>query len=228
MATVLITGAGRGIGLALARAYVARGDAVIGTIRSPDKAGELTSLSGPGTVTALPLDVTDEASHRALAAKLAGRPIDILIANAGMLGARAGLDDAANTAQLWANVFATNVAGVFFTARALAPNVIAAKGRIAIISSRMGSSERAMGGSYAYRASKAAASNIAANLAAELKPKGVAVAAYHPGWVKTDMGGSGAEIDVATSAQGLVARIGALSLATTGAFEAYDGARIAY
>ena len=230
MVTVVITGAGRGIGLELARVYADRGDTVIGTVRAPDKAGELRKLGA--SVTVLPLDVTDEASHAALARALAGRPIDILIANAGVLDARGGLDDPANSTAMWTAMWtamlATNVMGVFFTARALASNVATAKGRIAIISSRMGSSERAGGNTYAYRASKAAASNLAANLAVELKPKGVAVGSYHPGWVKTAMGGSGADIEPATSARGLVARIDTLSVATTGAFEAYDGARIAY
>jgi NAD(P)-dependent dehydrogenase (short-subunit alcohol dehydrogenase family) len=226
MATVLITGAGRGIGLELARLYADRGDTVIGTVRSPEKAAALTAL-GAG-VTVLPLDVTDEASHATLARTLAGRPIDILIANAGILGARGGLDDPTNTAALWTAHMATNVMGVFFTARTLAANVAAAKGRIAIISSRMGSSAAAGGNTYAYRASKAAAANLAANLAAELKPKGVAVAAYHPGWVRTDMGGPSAAIDPVTSARGLVTRIDALSLATTAAFEDYAGTPIAY
>ena len=226
MATVVITGAGRGIGLELARVYADRGDTVIGTVRAPDKAGELRKLGA--SVTVLPLDVTDEASHAALARALAGRPIVILIANAGVLDARGGLDDPANSTAMWTAMLATNVMGVFFTARALASNVATAKGRIAIISSRMGSSERAGGNTYAYRASKAAASNLAANLAVELKPKGVAVGSYHPGWVKTAMGGSGADIEPATSARGLVARIDALTLATSGTFETYDGARIAY
>jgi NAD(P)-dependent dehydrogenase (short-subunit alcohol dehydrogenase family) len=117
---------------------------------------------------------------------------------------------------------------VFFTVRAFAPMVSAGKGRIAIISSRMGSSQAASGSSYAYRASKAAASNIAANLAVELKGRGVAVASYHPGWVKTDMGGAGADIDATTSAKGLITRIDGLSLTTSGAFENYDGTAIAY
>ena len=129
---------------------------------------------------------------------------------------------------LWADLLATNVTGPFFTARAFAPHLAKAKGKIGIISSRMGSSTAAAGNSYAYRASKAAVSNIAANLAVELKPKGIAVASYHPGWVKTDMGGQGADIDATISAKGLVARIDALSLATTGAFENYSGPAIPF
>jgi NAD(P)-dependent dehydrogenase (short-subunit alcohol dehydrogenase family) len=224
MTTVLITGGNRGIGLALARRYAARGDRVIATARSPAEATDLAQV----TKDVHRLDVTDTASHAALATALASLPIDILIANAGMMGPRGGMDDPANAAAIWAEVLATNVTGVFFTVRALAPNVIAAKGRIAILSSRMGSSARAAGSGYLYRASKAAAANIAANLAVELKPKGVSVAAYHPGWVKTDMGGSGADIGVEDSARGVMSRIDVLTVATTGAFEDYAGERIVF
>jgi NAD(P)-dependent dehydrogenase (short-subunit alcohol dehydrogenase family) len=96
------------------------------------------------------------------------------------------------------------------------------------MSSRMGSSVAAAGNSYAYRASKAAAANIGANLAVELKPHGVSVASYHPGWVQTDMGGAAADIPATVSAAGLLARIDHLSLATSGAFETYSGEQLAY
>jgi NAD(P)-dependent dehydrogenase (short-subunit alcohol dehydrogenase family) len=225
MATVLITGANRGVGLALATIYAKRGDTVIGTARDPAKAQELKAL---GTKTeVLLLDVTKEASFAALSKKLAGRKIDILIANAGIIGPRGGLDDD-NPAALWADILATNVTGPFLTVRALAQNVTSAKGKVAIISSRVGSSSTASGNLYAYRASKAAASNIAVNLAVELKPKGVAVGAYHPGWVQTSMGGPGADIPATASAAGLVARIDALTVATTGVFQNYDGAAIPF
>jgi NAD(P)-dependent dehydrogenase (short-subunit alcohol dehydrogenase family) len=226
MATVLITGANRGIGLALTQQYLARGDHVIATWRKPDKGSPLHAHDG--AIEFLTLDVTDNASLEAAAAKIAGRKIDILICNAGANAARGTLGSPDQTMATWAQLFATNITGVFFTARIFAPHVAGAKGKIAIISSRMGSSVAASGSSYAYRASKAAASNIAANLAVELKAQGVAVASYHPGWVKTDMGGTGADIDVATSAKGLIARIDALSIATTGAFEDYSGKAIAY
>jgi NAD(P)-dependent dehydrogenase (short-subunit alcohol dehydrogenase family) len=97
---------------------------------------------------------------------------------------------------------------------------------VAVIASVMGSQARAPGGSYIYRSSKAAAVNVARNLAADLQPEGIAVGAYHPGWVRTDMGGSGADIDVLTSAKGLSARFDALSVASTGCFESYDGTTI--
>jgi NAD(P)-dependent dehydrogenase (short-subunit alcohol dehydrogenase family) len=92
----------------------------------------------------------------------------------------------------------------------------------------MASSERAPGGAYIYRASKAAATNLARNLAVDLKPRGIAVGAYHPGWVRTDMGGPKAAIDVEDSTEGLMRRFDALSLATTGVFEDYRGEAIPF
>ena len=123
----------------------------------------------------------------------------------------------------------TNVAGVFFSARAFLAQLEAElPGKIAVVSSVMASQARAPGGAYIYRASKAAATNVARNLAAELKSRGIAVGAYHPGWVRTDMGGGAADIDVGESADGLLARFDALSMATTGVFEDYRGQAIPF
>lgn len=223
MATILITGGNRGIGRAMAERYLARGDTVHVTARSP-----ATVADQHVRLTVHAADVTAPGSLAAVATAMKGAPIDVLICNAGMNAARGGLDASENTAETWARLLATNVTGVFFTAQAFAPQVIAARGKIVVISSRMGSSTAAAGSSYLYRASKAAASDLAANLAVELKPKGVAVASYHPGWVKTDMGGSGADIDVATSAAGLIEQFDTLSLDTTGSFVNYDGYSIPY
>ncbi|MEO1122181.1 MAG: SDR family oxidoreductase, partial [Pseudomonadota bacterium] len=114
-------------------------------------------------------------------------------------------------------------------ARALLPMIErGAEKKIAILSSIMASTEQAPGGAYAYRASKAAATNLARNLAADFAEKGIAVGAYHPGWVRTDMGGSSADIDVAESAAGLLKRFDALTMSTTGVFEDYQGVPIPY
>ncbi len=102
------------------------------------------------------------------------------------------------------------------------------RGRVAIIASRMGSDARAPGGAYIYRASKAAAINLGRNLAVDLAPQGIAVGIYHPGWVRTDMGGAGADIDIATSVAGLVARFDALEIGDTGCFRDHDGSPIAF
>jgi NAD(P)-dependent dehydrogenase (short-subunit alcohol dehydrogenase family) len=126
-------------------------------------------------------------------------------------------------APLWADSFATNVAGVFHTVQAFLPQLRAARGKVAIISSAMGSDNRAPGGSYIYRASKAAALNLGRNLATDLAHEGIAVGIYHPGWVQTDMGGHGADITPTQSAQGLAQCFARLSLQSTGCFENYDG-----
>ncbi len=212
--TMLITGAGRGIGRALVQEAQAQGRAVIGTQRGPGDPG--------GTETAL-LDVTDPASVRALAKALAGRPIGLLVCNAGVLLDRNQALDTGYGPEIWAESFAVNVTGVFLTIQALLPNLRSAKGKIAIISSQMASSTRAPGGTYAYRASKAAVLNLGRNLASDLKGDGIAVGIYHPGWVTTEMGGSGADISPEVAARGLMARFDALGLDTTGCFETWDG-----
>ncbi len=225
MSTILITGANRGIGLELATRYAARGDTVIATARDPSGATALAALAKEsGRVEVLPLDVADEASITALGKALAGRSVDVLINNAGILGARGGIEEPAHTMKLFADVLVTNVAGPYFVTRAALPALRRAKGaKIAIIASHLGSSTIAKGGNLPYRTSKAGAINLASNLAVDLKPDGIAVAAYHPGWVQTDMGGATAETTVADSAAGLIARIDHLSLTTTGVFEDYRG-----
>lgn len=222
--TILITGANRGVGLALAQAAAARGDRVIGTARDPQAAQALAAVAQVH-----PLDVTDPAACAHLAAALGETAIDLLVCNAGALIGRDGLDDPAYDAQAFQTILMTNVAGPFFTVRALLPALLrAAQPKIAVISSVVGSSTRAKGIGYPYRASKAAATNIALNLTTELRPRGVAVGAYHPGWVSTEMGGAGADIDAETSARGLLARFDALTLGTTGVYEDWEGSPIPF
>jgi NAD(P)-dependent dehydrogenase (short-subunit alcohol dehydrogenase family) len=207
---IVITGASRGIGAGLADAYRARGDQVIGTGRSV--ASEIV------------LDVTQPSSQTAMAKALGPDPVDLLVCNAGVYLDKGERLDDGYAADIWAKSFATNVTGVFLSIQSLLPQLRAAKNaRIAIISSQMASSERAPGGSYVYRASKAAVLNLGRNLAADLKREGIAVGIYHPGWVQTDMGGTSADITVAEAVAGLVARFDALTVKTTGCFETWDG-----
>ncbi|MBR9764083.1 MAG: SDR family oxidoreductase [Rhodobacteraceae bacterium] len=212
---IVITGASRGIGAELKRQYEAQGAQVTGT----------STRGGDGLHA---LDVTDPAQLAAFAATVAG-PVDLLICNAGVyLDKGEALDDGF-AAATWTRQMQVNVAGPFLTVQALLPQLRAATGaKIAVIASAMGSQQRAPGGSYIYRASKAAAVNLARNLAADLAGEGIAVAAYHPGWVKTDMGGAGADIDPPTSASGLISRMKHLSVTTTGSFESYDGTPIPF
>ncbi|EEX08136.1 oxidoreductase, short-chain dehydrogenase/reductase family [Ruegeria lacuscaerulensis ITI-1157] len=205
---VLITGANRGIGRALADHYRAQGHQVTGTARD-----------GSAQVQ---LDVTDPVQQAEMARALDGQPIDLLVCNAGVYLDKGQTIDG-YPAEMWAQTFAANVTGVFLTIQALLPNLRAAHGKIAIISSQMASHTRAPGGSYIYRASKAAALNLGRNLAVDLKGDGIAVGIYHPGWVQTDMGGQAADITVSQAVAGLAERFEALSLDTTGCFETWDG-----
>lgn len=217
----LITGANRGIGQALLSRMAARGPA-IGTHRSAPP-------EPPSGADWMPLDVANPASHTALAERLDGRPLGLVVCNAGVyLDKGQPLADGFPADQ-WAATFAANVTGVFLTVQTLLPNLQAAPaGKVAIISSAMASSERAPGGSYIYRSSKAAALNLGRNLAVDLAGLGIAVGIYHPGWVRTDMGGTTADLDVDTAADGLMARFDALTLEHTGRFETWDGVAIPY
>lgn len=221
--TILIAGASRGIGLEMARQAAARGDRVIASARSAAGASALQGLAAQ----VLEMDVTDEAALARVAEEVRD-PIDILVCNAGIYRGRGALDSDDLGLEAWRDSLLTNVAGPFLVARAFLPRIESAGGKIAIISSKMGSSSGAPGNGYIYRASKAAATNLACNLAAELKPRGVAVGSYHPGWVRTDMGGEGADISTEQSASGLLARIEHLSLVTTGVFEDYAGEPIPF
>lgn len=208
---IVITGANRGIGQALLTRYRAAGHDVTGTSRSTD--GDLAAL-----------DVTDPGSVAAFARQLDGRAVDLLICNAGVYADKGQSLSDGYPAQMWADTFATNVTGVFLTIQALLPNLRATPGaRVAIISSQMASDERAPGGSYIYRSSKAAALNLGRNLSVDLKPDGIAVGIYHPGWVRTDMGGDAADITADEAAGGLIERFDALGPATTGCFQTWDG-----
>jgi len=201
----------RGIGKALADHYRATGAHVTGTARQPS--GDL-----------LPLDVADPLSCAALADTLTGQAVDLMICNAGIYHDKGQLLDTGYPAAMWAETFATNVTGVFLSIQALLPHLRAAPaGKIAILSSQMASHSRAPGGSYIYRASKAAALNLGRNLATDLRGDGIAVGIYHPGWVRTDMGGPEADISLDEAIDGLAQRFATLSLETTGCFLAWDG-----
>ncbi len=207
---IVITGAGRGIGHTLAEWYRSAGHDVTGTARDGSEA--------------VKLDVTQPEGVQTLSDYLDERPVDLLVCNAGVYLDKGQALDGGYPADMWADSFAVNVTGVFLTVQALLPNLRAADpGKIAIISSQMASHTRAPGGSYIYRASKAAALNIGRNLATELKPEGIPVGIYHPGWVQTDMGGSTAEITVDQAVQGLMARFQSLNIPSTGCFETWDG-----
>ena len=206
---ILVTGANRGIGAALLDGYAALGIPAMGTSRD-------------GTV-GLKLDVTDPDSISELGRHYAERRLDLLVCNAAVFLDR-GRSLEELSAEDWARTMAVNVTGVAETVRVLLPALRRSSGsKIAIISSQMASQERARGGSYVYRASKAAVLNFGRNLAQDLRCEGIAVGTYHPGWVRTEMGGPDAELSGSEAAEGLINRFEALDMSLTGCFETWDG-----
>jgi NAD(P)-dependent dehydrogenase (short-subunit alcohol dehydrogenase family) len=219
---VLIIGASRGIGLELARQYRADGAAVTATAR--DEAG-LARLRALGA-TAVALDVGDPASAAALAWPIDGARFDVLLFVAGVVGQRAPALQTPTRADFDA-VMHTNVLGPMAVlpqlTEALAPGA-----RVGLVSSRMGSiGLRNDAGNWLYRASKAAANSVLKDVSIAWAGKAVCVS-LHPGWVRTDMGGAGADIDVATSAAGLRRVLAGLSPRDNGAFFNYDGTPLAW
>lgn len=204
----IVTGASRGVGAALLEALRAEGWDAVGT----------STTGGPALI---PLDLQNAELDPLREA--AGDRLDLLVCNAGVL-----LESDAETledgfdAALWDRTFRINVTGAFLCVQACLPALRAARGKVMIVSSQLGSSQFRHAGRPIYRASKAAASNLAVTLSQMLVGE-VAVAAYHPGWVRTDMGGADADITAEESAAGLLARLGELGPETSGGFFTWDG-----
>lgn len=226
MTTVLITGANRGIGLELARQYADAGAQVIACVRDPAKADALKSLGGK--VEILALEVTDPKSVAALKDALKGRPLDIVINNAGVGGpqgeAKGEIDFAG-----WTRTLQVNAIAPMMVAQALYENLRAGHDKkLVTITSILGSIAGHGGDMYPYRASKAAVNSVMHGLSRQWAKQGIAVGIFHPGWVQTDMGGAGAPVKPEDSVKGLRARIAELNAETSGTYRDYTGAPIAW
>jgi NAD(P)-dependent dehydrogenase (short-subunit alcohol dehydrogenase family) len=224
---VVITGANRGIGLALARAYAERGDQVHATARRPTEAGALQELAaraaaGRGSLQVHELDVTREADARRLGEELGDHHVDLLINNAGIVSSYQNLPSLDIEATL--EQFNVNALGALRVTRALLENLCAARGKIINVSSTMGSiGDNSSGRAYGYRMSKAALNMATRNLAIELGRQGVTVIALNPGWVQTDMGGAGAPTPVEESAANIVALAEGMQPSDNGKFLHAEG-----
>ena len=220
MPTVLITGANRGIGLEFAREYAAEGWRVHAACRSPAKASDLKAVKGDVTIHAL--DVADDKALDVLAEQLRGEAIDILINNAGILDSDGfGRTDT----ETWLRAFRVNSIAPLHVLERFLPHLERGQKKTAVaLTSKMGSiADNGSGGSYIYRSSKAALNAAMKSAAVDLKSRGITVAVFHPGWVKTDMGGRGAAIDAKTSVAGLRSKIASLKPDDNGRFFNYDG-----
>jgi NAD(P)-dependent dehydrogenase (short-subunit alcohol dehydrogenase family) len=221
MPTVLITGAGRGLGLEFAKQYAADGWRVIGTVREPKAGAALASLGK--SVEVHIADMADRKTLLRLAKDLDTTPIDVLICNAGIYGPRNSAPGRIDY-QAWHEVLDVNLMGPMATVEALAGNVAKSEQKkIVVISSRMASIGLNEGGEYIYRSSKAALNMIAKGLAVDLAGQGIIVAAVSPGWVKTDMGGASAPLTADVSIKGLRKVIAGLTKAKSGKFFSHDG-----
>ena len=220
--SVLIIGASRGIGLEFVRQYRAAGDRVVATARSEDALAALSALGA----TALKLDVTDTASASGLAWQIDGHQFDRVVINAGVYGPRSeGLQTP--TEADFDSVMHTNVLGPMRVLPQLA-DALAPDARIGLLSSRMGSiGLRTSSSGWLYRASKAAVNSVMKDAALTLAGT-ASLCSFHPGWVRTDMGGSGADIDVQTSVAGMRTVLGALRADQSGSFFNYDGQPLAW
>lgn len=223
--TMLITGAGRGIGRALALFAFSRGNDVVALVRT-------RMADMPAVEIIEGIDVTDPDALAHASATLAGRPIDLLVNNAGIIGPQhqSTLDMDFDG---FARTLAVNTLAPLRVAQNFLPNLRAARdkagiARIVTISSQMGRMNYAKSDRIAYRASKTAVNKVMQGLATDLAGESIAVRVVDPGWARTEMGGPDAEVDVADAAAGIYARAWELEMSSTGTFVDYKGATVSW
>lgn len=228
MPSILISGCRRGIGLELTHHFLEKGWRVYACTRSPENSQSLLQLASQHDQLSVHLlDVTNSAHIAALAAELSGKPIDILLNNAGVYGqGPQSLEDI--DVDDWLKTLNTNAIAPLQLSRALLANVLAGDRKvIASISSKMASmTDNGSGGSYVYRSSKAALNAVVKSLAMDLQTQGVTAVALHPGWVRTDMGGPNGEMSVEESATALTKILCELAHEQNGRFLDIDGTTI--
>lgn len=229
--TVLITGANRGIGLELARQYTARGWQVIATARKPAEAAALAEIAkAHANLSVEMLDVADSASIDRLGVKLAGRPIDILVHNAGISGGVPAQMLGRMDYDVFRQVLEVNAIGPMHLSEKLLPNIRASSQKKIVL---LGTSEASFGRIdagrlYWYRASKAAAHMLMLNLAYDLKGRQVAVGVINPGPVDTDMM-KGVRMPLQPPAEAVgkvIAIVDRMNVENTGKFWDYNGGQL--
>ena len=219
MPEIVIVGASRGIGLEFVRQYAADGWRVHAICRKPADTASVQALGR--TVTGHVADVTDETSLAAVASSFEA-PIDTLIVNAGITAHEFKLADV--VPRDWLRVMETNALGPMLAARVFAPRMRQPGSRVVALSSIMGSVGDNSGGAYwSYRMSKAALNMAMRNLAIELGSAGIIACPLHPGWVKTSMGGEGAQVEPEDSVRGLRRVIETLDMPKSGRFWDFRG-----
>jgi NAD(P)-dependent dehydrogenase (short-subunit alcohol dehydrogenase family) len=228
IATYLVTGANRGLGLELTRQLAEAGNNVLATARDPERALDLQALAGQAgaRIGVERLDVASGESIDALRGRLRGRPIDTLINNAAVGGQRASL--AGQDFENHRLCYEVNALAPFRLSLALLDNLRAGTARrIVNITSQLGSLTNNTGGGYhPYRASKACLNMLTRCLAAELAHEGFVCLLVHPGWVRTDMGGPSAPLSARESVAGILTTLSRLTERDNGRFYDYTGAQL--
>lgn len=225
MTTVLITGANKGIGLELVKIYAGKGDTVLACCRDTAEAGALNELAGTNDVRVCQVSVGETNSVAGLAKELAGITIDILINNAGMSGP-AYEDQSVLKMEFdgWAETMNINTMAPVRVMQALIENLRSSDNpQVITITSQMGALDLDMTMAYAYCTSKAALNKFMKMAAIELAKENIDVCVIHPGWVRTDMGGEGADISSEESAEGIANVIAGLNSENSGSFFQWNG-----
>lgn len=226
MANVLITGANRGLGLEFCRQYAADGWKVVACCRHPEQSPDLDKLADQySSIQVEALDVADFSQIAALSEKLSDYEIDVLINNAGVYGDLQSGGLGQLDYQAWTHSFVVNTQAPIKMAEMFLPQIKKSNKKLIVnISSLMGSiADNTGGGSILYRSSKAALNAAMKSLAIDLKDQAVGVLIFHPGWVKTDMGGPNALINAEQSVSGMRNLIDNFVLNQSGSFVKYDG-----
>ena len=228
MATILVTGANRGLGNEFVEQYLNEGNDVIATYRNENSSMDLIEMGDErSNLKLLQLDVSSNKSLNSFAKNLSDSPIDIFINNAGVYGPRNssfGNVDEEN----WIPAIKINAIAPILLTQLIIKNIRSgADKKLIYITSKMGSiDDNKGGGAYVYRSSKTALNAVVKSLSVDLENEGMTVALIHPGWVKTDMGGPNALIDKDTSVRGMIEVISNLDISSTGNFYNYDGSII--
>jgi NAD(P)-dependent dehydrogenase (short-subunit alcohol dehydrogenase family) len=226
MATILITGASRGLGLEFTRQYLTEGWAVIAACRKPGAARGLRDLEpkSKGALTVVEIDVTDGASVKRAAGRLQGRAIDVLVNGAGVYGG-SGQKLGSLDYEDWRQVLEVNLLGPARMCEAFLDGLERSERRLIVtITSGMGSlADNTSGGSILYRTSKAAVNMLMRTSAIDLTARGITCIVVNPGWVKTDMGGPNAKLSPEESIQAMRRVIAKIGPEDSGKFYNYDG-----
>lgn len=226
---VLITGANRGIGLEMVKYAMEQGWRIFACCRNPHNAENLFGIAklSNGQISVHIADMLELSTVQALSYELRNDPVDILINNAGIYGSNKNTFGAVDV-ESWLQTFQVNTIAPLKMVEAFSEQLMMSKRKVvACMSSKMGSmADNGYGNSYIYRSSKAALNSVVKSLSIDLREKGILVVALHPGWVKTEMGGSGAEISTRESVLQIFNNLSGLRINDSGRFIDIDGVDI--